>query len=60
MKWKQFFKIKDGGEPKTQCFHKLGADRSNSKEMAAVFRNIQAAILKSTLPVESPSREMNS
>jgi len=41
----------------------FGDDGSNTKEMAAVFRNptmAAAAILKSTLPVESAPREMNS
>jgi len=41
----------------------FGDDRSNAKEMAAVFlksKMAAAAILKSTLPIEPPSREMNS
>jgi len=39
----------------------FGDDGSNTKEMAAVFLKMAAAtILKSTLPVASPPREMNS
>jgi len=37
----------------------FGDDRSNPKEMAAVFRN-SSRHLESTLPVEPPSRAMNS
>jgi len=37
-----------------------GDDGSNTKEISAVFRYPAAVILKSTLPVEPPSRHMNS